>query len=161
MRMRAWWFEVSADSVPREDRVVIDPEILKLFPAGFLENELRAFPNVREIKANHFNYSLRNSFGYFCPEEFLIVLDPSVPPSLIAASTNKKHPELNLTKEEAFLWIFFHECYHSEKGAGEWSADNYAIKRIIELRTEQKKIYEFIRETTRLAVTEAFRKEKR
>jgi len=141
--------------------VEIDPEVLKLFPTGFLEKELIRFPNVKGIRVNHFYHSLKNCFGYCCPEDGVIVLDPTVAPEIIAASTNKNHPELNLTEEEAWPWIFFHECYHSEKGAGEWSADNYAIKRIIELRTEQKKIYEFIRETTRLAVTEAFRKEKR
>jgi hypothetical protein len=129
--------------------IPIDPEIEKLFPRGFLESELKKYPNVKEIKANHFNYSLRNSFGYFCPEEFLIVLDPSVPPSLIAASTNKKHPELNLTKEEAFPWIFFHECYHSERGAGEWSADDYSIKRILQLRSERQKFYEGIKDLVR------------
>ena len=125
--------------------MVIDPEILKLFPAGFLENELRAFPNVRGIKANHFNYSLRNSFGYFCPEEFLIVLDPSVPPSLIAASTNKNHEGLNLTEAEAWIFMFWHECHHSQFGRGEWSADNFSIKKILELRNDG--IKNLVRET--------------
>ena len=138
---------------------MIDPEIEKLFPAGFLKEELLRFPNVKSIRANHFYYSLRNSFGYFCPEDGLIVLDPSVSPKIMAASTNRNHPDLSLTESEAHFFILFHELHHAkEMGGSEWAADNYAIKRIMERRTEQKKIYELIREATRLAVTEALRK---
>jgi len=138
--------------------ILIDPETEKLFPRGFLESELKKYPNVKEIKANHFNYSLRNSFGYFCPEDGLIVLDPSVPPEIIAANTNRNHPELNLTEEEAFPWILWHELWHSEFGQGEWSADNFSNGKILERRTEQKKIYELIREAARLAVRDALRR---
>jgi len=138
--------------------IIIDPEIEKLFSAGFLREELLRFPNVKAIRANHFYYSLKNSFGYFSVEEKIIVLDPTVATEVIAASTNRNHPDLNLAEEEAWPWMFFHECYHSERGAGEWSADNYAIKRIMERRTEQKKIYELIRETARLAVRDALRR---
>ena len=135
--------------------MIIDPEIFNIFPSNFFEVQLKKYPNIKAIQANHFYYALKNSFGYCCPEDGLIVLDPSVEPKIIAASTNANHPELFLKEDEAFPWIFFHELYHSEKGAGEWSADNFAITKILELRTERQRFYDGVKNLVR----ETFKKE--
>jgi len=125
--------------------IPIDPKILELFPKDFLEKELAHFPNVREIKSNSFYYSLKNSFGYFSVEDGTITLDPTVAPKIIATNANKNHPELGLLESEAWIFMFWHECHHSQFGRGEWSADNFSIKKILELRNDG--IKNLVRET--------------
>lgn len=137
--------------------MIIDPEIEKFFPPNFLEKELLHFPEVKEIKANRFFYAVRNCFGSFLPEDGTMILDTSVSPKIIAASTNRNHPDFNLTENEAWIFMFFHEAFHSMKGAGEWSADNFSIKKIMERRAEQKKIYDFVRRAIREGVRVVFK----
>jgi len=120
--------------------IEIDPEVGKLIPISLVEREIARLPSlrVRKVLIDRYlwNSKLRAWAGYI-PEVEGIVFDPTVSASAICSAKNRDWENLNLTEDEAWIFVFHHELRHASGQESEWECDRYAVERIIEMRREK------------------------
>lgn len=126
--------------------VSIDPRVEKLFPHGFLHNELRRHPNVEAVKSGDWLFLdgfLRRGGEYspacYLMKEKKILIDPTVSGKDLAIRLDVKIRILfSVIPEEAWPFVFCHECKHSDGEDDELRCDLYAKERVLEMRKQKE-----------------------
>lgn len=123
---------------PREIKLVfrkIDPKALSLFTRRFLEKEMAAH-NIREVAVSELLWVLKGQPMVFIPSEKKIVVDPSYPVDEMRRRLEIGNgcADLDLTIDECWGFIFFHECAHVDLAKSEWQCNEYARKRLLQWR---------------------------
>jgi hypothetical protein len=127
--------------------MIVNPEIKKLIPADFIE--LAEKNGVKKISTSSWLYAVRRFFGFFDPENKEILIDLTKGERLLELY-QAKYPELNLVVNEVYLFLFLHELAHANGCKDERGADEWAVARFKEWRSEtKKKIIEAIQEGIR------------
>jgi hypothetical protein len=124
--------------------LIIAPEVQRLLPPDFIRSEIAALhARVKEVRLNHFLFSMKRGVASYDPSTQEILLDPNVTPSAICERINLKHPFLKLEEIEAWAYEFYHEIYHAscdpyvvrgEDYGDEWGAGCFARDKIFEFR---------------------------
>jgi hypothetical protein len=122
-------------------KIEVDAGVSKLLPISFIADQVARYPEakVKHLDVNDYLWHLKKCWGGYIPETESIVFDSSVQSNIILKCVNAKFPKLNLKKEEAWRWVFLHELGHAINGQSEWSANEFAKQRILELRREREK----------------------
>lgn len=124
--------------------MIVSSEIRELIPADLLE--LAEKSGVKKISTSSWLYTIRRFFGFFDPEDKEILIDLTKRERLLELY-QAKYPELNLVINEVYLFLFLHELAHANGCMDEWGADEWAVARFKEWRSEtKKKIIEAIKE---------------
>jgi hypothetical protein len=110
----------------------IDPKALSLFTRRFLEKEMEAH-GIKEVAVTELLSILRDQPGIYDPSEKKIVLDPTYPVDEMMRRL-KTCCDLDLTVDEAWAFVFWHEASHADPNKSQAECDRYARERIIQHR---------------------------
>jgi hypothetical protein len=124
--------------------LTIAPDVEPLLPSDFIRSEItRLNAKVKEVRLNHFLFSMKRGVASYDPETETILLDPNVTPTMICGRINLKHPFLKLEESEAWAFELYHELFHAshdpyvirgEEYGDEYGAGCFARDKIFELR---------------------------
>jgi hypothetical protein len=115
----------------------IDPRAEAIFSRKFLDHEMKRH-GIRTVGVNQLLWALRGQPMVYDPEEQKILIDPSAPIEIVRQRLNEENGfGLGLAVEEAWLFVFFHECAHADTTKSEYQCNQYAKKRIILWRRER------------------------
>jgi hypothetical protein len=111
----------------------INPKALSLFTERFLRKEMEAH-GIEEVAVSELLSILRGQPMVYIPKEKKIVIDPTYPVDEMIKRLNRENgcSDLNLSADESWGYIFFHECCHAmDTTKSEYQCNSYARERII------------------------------